>query len=250
MVKTNVEYRPLSMITPYKNNPRFNDNAVEAVANSIKEFGFKVPIVVDKDGVIVTGHTRLKAAKKLGLKEVPVIVASDLTSEQIKAFRLADNKTAELAEWDETALQIELDTLSSIDMNQFGFEELEELTEEFTPESKYTTKVNIPQYEPTGAKVDIDSCLDTTKSEELIEKIREANIPQDLKDFLILASYRHNVFNYQNIAEYYANANSEVQELMEQSALVIIDYEDAVANGYAKLSGQLKDLFDEGLYNE
>lgn len=108
-------------MNPYANNPRLNDGAVDAVAASIKEFGFKVPIVVDSDGVIVTGHTRVKAAEKLGLESVPVIVASDLSPEQVKAFRLADNKTSELAEWDMGKLDIELGEIENIDMNDFGF---------------------------------------------------------------------------------------------------------------------------------
>lgn len=87
-------------LIPYDKNPRKNKGAVDAVANSIKEFGFKVPIIVDKNNVIITGHTRLKAAKRLKMKEVPVIKADDLTEEQVKAFRIADNKTGELAEWD------------------------------------------------------------------------------------------------------------------------------------------------------
>lgn len=107
----------------YENNPRHNDGAVDAVAESIKQFGFKVPIVVDKNNVIVAGHTRLKAARKLGLVTVPCIVADDLTDEQIKAFRLADNKTAELAEWDFSALEAEIDILSEhFDMSAFGFD--------------------------------------------------------------------------------------------------------------------------------
>lgn len=116
-------------LQPYENNPRINDNAVEAVAASIKEFGFKVPIIVDKNNVIVAGHTRLKAAQKLGLQEVPVIVADDLTEDQIKAFRLADNKVAEAAEWDFKLLEQEL---AAIDMNmeQFNFD-LKELSKEF-----------------------------------------------------------------------------------------------------------------------
>ena len=89
----------VSELIPYEKNPRKNDKAVESVANSIKEFGFKIPIIVDKNNIIVAGHTRLKAAKKLGLKEVPIIIADDLTDEQIKAFRLADNKVSEIAEW-------------------------------------------------------------------------------------------------------------------------------------------------------
>ena len=111
-------------LIPYENNPRFNDDAVEYVANSIKEFGFKVPIVIDKDNVIVAGHTRYKASMELGLTEVPCIVADDLNEEQIKAFRLADNKVSEKAEWDFELLDEELNDLD-IDMEQFGFDSLE-----------------------------------------------------------------------------------------------------------------------------
>lgn len=109
-------------LTPYENNPRDNDGAVEAVANSIREFGFKAPIIVDRDHVIIAGHTRLKAALSLGLKEVPVIVADDLSPEQVRAYRLADNKTGEQATWLETMLAEELAAIEGIDMSQFGFE--------------------------------------------------------------------------------------------------------------------------------
>lgn len=108
-------------LIPYVNNPRKNDKAVDAVAASIREFGFKVPITVDANKVIVTGHTRLKAALKLGMKEVPVIVLNDLTSDQVKAFRLADNKVSELADWDFEALAIELRDID-MDMSQFTFD--------------------------------------------------------------------------------------------------------------------------------
>ena len=109
-------------IKPYEKNPRKNDAAVEYVANSIREFGFKVPIVIDKDGTIVCGHTRWKAAKKLGMKEVPCIMADDLSPEQIKAFRLADNKVGELAEWDFDFLKEELEDIGEgFDMEDFGF---------------------------------------------------------------------------------------------------------------------------------
>jgi len=111
----------LEEIKPYEKNPRNNDNAVDAVAASIREFGFKVPIIIDKDNIIVAGHTRYKAAKKLGLKTVPCIKADDLTDEQVKAFRLADNKVAEQAEWDFDLLNEELETIT-MDMEQFGFD--------------------------------------------------------------------------------------------------------------------------------
>lgn len=116
--------REIGELHPYEKNPRKNDEAVKYVAESIKQFGFKVPIVIDSDGVIVAGHTRWKAAKKLGLETVPCIVADDLTEEQIKAFRLADNKVAEKAEWDFDLLAGELDELFDFDMSVFGFEEI------------------------------------------------------------------------------------------------------------------------------
>lgn len=117
----NIIEKPINEVIPYEKNPRINDNAVPAVMKSIEEFGFKVPIVIDKNGTIVTGHTRLKAAKKLGMKTVPCIVADDLTPEQIKAFRLADNKVAEVAEWDMELLAEELDGIVDIDMSDFNF---------------------------------------------------------------------------------------------------------------------------------
>ena len=113
--------KKLDELREYENNPRNNDNAVAAVAASIKEFGFKVPIVVDAAGVIIAGHTRAKAAARLGLQTVPCIVADDLTEEQIRAFRLADNKTGELAGWDFEKLEQELAQLSEMDMSEFGF---------------------------------------------------------------------------------------------------------------------------------
>lgn len=129
MDKLKIVYKKLDDLTPYENNPRLNDGAVDAVAKSIEEFGFKVPIVIDKDGVIVAGHTRLKAAKQLAIDEVPCIIADDLSSEELKAFRLADNKVAELAGWDWEKLEEELENLKllDIDMEELGFEEDEVL---------------------------------------------------------------------------------------------------------------------------
>lgn len=109
-------------IKMYENNPRNNDGAVEYVANSIKEFGFKVPIVLDKNNVIVAGHTRYKAAKLLKITEIPCIIADDLSDEQVKAFRLIDNKAAELASWDIDLLNLELENIKDIDMELFNFE--------------------------------------------------------------------------------------------------------------------------------
>ena len=120
-----IEEMAIGEIIPYENNPRKNEAAVEKVAASIHEFGFKNPIIVDSENVIVAGHTRLKAAELLQLETVPIIRADDLSEEQIKAFRLADNKTAELADWDFARLEEELAEIENIDMGDFGFAELE-----------------------------------------------------------------------------------------------------------------------------
>lgn len=117
----NIVNKKISAIVPYEKNPRKNDKAVKYVAESIRNFGFKVPIVIDKDNIIVAGHTRLKAAIQLGYTEVPCIIADDLNDEQIKAFRLADNKVSEQAEWDYDLLGDELDDIFTIDMEDFGF---------------------------------------------------------------------------------------------------------------------------------
>lgn len=173
MNKTNIVYKETKDLIPYANNPRLNDNAVDAVAASIKEFGFKVPIVVDRENVIINGHTRLKAAHKMGLKQVPCIVADDLTPEQVKAFRLADNKTSELAEWDMDKLDIELGEIPDIDMSAFGFDieiddidEVTEVKEDEAPEVKYG--------EPKAKRGDIYQlgrnrlmCGDSTKDEDI-----------------------------------------------------------------------------------
>lgn len=127
MNEIKIEYLALSDIKPYENNPRMNDDAVKYVANSIKEFGFKVPIIIDQNNVIVAGHTRLKAAEKLGLKTAPCVRANDLTENQIKALRLADNKVSEFSRWDLEKLGTEINNLKiqDFDLGEFGFSDFE-----------------------------------------------------------------------------------------------------------------------------
>lgn len=119
--------KDINELVPYENNARINDKAVDIVANSIKEFGFKNPCIIDKNNVLVAGHTRVLACKKLGITKVPCIVADDLTEEQIKAFRIADNSSAQVAEWDMDKLMAELETID-YDMAQYGLaEQLEQI---------------------------------------------------------------------------------------------------------------------------
>ena len=165
-----------SELTEYAQNPRKNDQSVSAVMASIKKFGFKVPIIIDKNGVIVAGHTRLKAAKKLGMETVPCIIADDLTEKQIKAFRIADNKTAELADWDFDLLAAELKDLSEIDMSEFGFdmsafEEPEEVVEDdYDYDQPVESRVKEKEIWVLGAHRLM--CGDSTDPEDMSKLIR------------------------------------------------------------------------------
>lgn len=120
----NVVYKKIEDVQPYDNNPRKNEAAVPYVKNSIKEFGFKVPVLIDENGVIVCGHTRYEAAKELGYKEIPCVVADNMTEQQIKMFRLVDNKTHEVSKWDFEKLNEELDGIFDINMEEFGFTDI------------------------------------------------------------------------------------------------------------------------------
>lgn len=161
--------KKISELIPYENNPRNNDGAVDAVANSIKAFGFKVPVVIDKDNVIVAGHTRLKAAKKLKLKTVPCVIADDLDENQIKAFRLVDNKTGELALWDFDGLVDELADICNIDMSDFGFDNLmDEMTGEIGEQKEISLK--------DGEIKIIIECSDENDAERKYNQIKELGI--------------------------------------------------------------------------
>lgn len=175
--------KQVSELITYDNNPRKNDDAVDAVASSIKEFGFKVPIIIDKNNVIVAGHTRLKASLKMGLTLVPCIIADDLSEEQVKAFRLADNKTAEISSWDKKKLQEELENIdwNQINMEMFGFDNIfdsmpQEVTDDDFDEGQY-----LPA-EPYSKQGDVYllnnhrvMCGDST-NQEMVKNLLDGNL--------------------------------------------------------------------------
>lgn len=175
--------KPISEIKPYEKNPRKNDDAVKYVAASIKEFGFKVPIIIDRNNTIVAGHTRYKAAKDLGLSEVPCIIADDLTDEQIKAFRLADNKAAEMAGWDFDLLDIELADIFDIDMSEFGFDfdissprtsYIDELLESgIAPAKSECTTFTVSFNFPHEYKNDLEEYIRENSKAPIVDKILE-----------------------------------------------------------------------------
>lgn len=256
-------------LVPYDKNPRRNDEAAVKVAESIKQFGFKIPLVVDCNNVVVCGHTRLKAAKKLRLKIVPCIRADDLSEDQIKAFRLVDNRTAELAEWDFALLEEELADVQ-LDMTPFDFDGLfaeeeadgengqpptpardgrEEAGASLPPPTNtgnpYTHQITTPVYEVTGDCPEIASLVDKDRAEALLRAIDQTpNLPADVGEFLRIAAMRHYVLHFDRIAEYYAHAPAHVQQLMEDSCLVLIDYNKAIELGYVRMSERLAALAD------
>lgn len=227
-----IDYKEIKDLKEYENNPRFNNKAVDKVAKSIKEFGFKVPIVVDKNNVIVAGHTRLKAAKKLKMNKVPVIVADDLNEEQIKAFRLADNKVAEFSEWDDDLLKLELDSLN-FDMTDFGFEIDIETTDEvvednFEIELSEEPKARIGDVYQLGNHFLM--CGDSTKKED-VSKLMNGNLAD-----LVLTDPPYNM-NYQGAG----NSTDRASKKIKNDNLPDDVFEKFLTDVYKNINMFLKD---------
>jgi uncharacterized protein YjgD (DUF1641 family) len=228
-----IEQLPIKEIKPYERNAKKHDERqIKNVMQSIKNYGIVQPLVVDKDNVLIIGHCRLIACKRLGITEVPVVRKDDLTQEDVDKLRLLDNKLNE-SEWDFDLLAEEIPELD-FDGFDIDWGLSDESKEEL--EKKYTEKTDIPQYEPTDKEWELNDLYDDEKKQQLIDEINQADIEVEVKEFLKMAAYRHVKFNYKRIADFYAKADKEIQELMEKSALVIIDYEDAIKNGYSLLN--------------
>ena len=167
----NIQMVEIDKLKPYASNPRKNAGAVDAVANSIKEFGFKQPIVIDKNYEIVAGHTRLLAAQKLGLAEIPCVIADDLTEQQIYMYRLADNKTHDLSEWDFDLLDAEFEKIFDFDASDFGFDEIDS--------EEYNTNFTLPD----GGKSAFTEMTFTLANEqaEIIKKAMQS-VKNDIRE--------------------------------------------------------------------
>ena len=263
-----IELWPIDRLKPYANNARtHSEEQVKQIARSMEEFGFTNPLLVDSSEGIIAGHGRLEAAKELGLAEVPVIVLDHLSEAQRRAYVIADNQLALNAGWDTSALQFELSQLKDLDFDLsvvgFGDDELGRLLEgldfeggldlesegdedDWDPTVEgYTQKVEIPVYEPEGEQPDVEELFDRSRTDELAAAIREAKLPDDIREFLLLAATRHTVFNFERIANFYAHADAATQSLMEDSALVIVDFQKAIERGFVKLNDQVDAAFRE-----
>lgn len=247
-----IENIPVERLIPFANNSRTHDDAqVAQIAASIREFGFTNPILIDENDGIIAGHGRLMAARKLGLEDVPCIRLSHLTEAQKRAYVIADNKLALNAGWDEELLKIELSALQAegfdVGLTGFSADELAALIEAGTPDEgngDYTQKVDAPVYEPKGEKPSITELLDAKRAEDFISKVEASKVPQDVKAFLKKAASRHIVFDYGKIAEFYCHADKDTQELMEDLALVIIDFKKAMQLGYVQLKEDVAEALE------
>jgi hypothetical protein len=249
-----VEQRKIESLIPYVNNSRtHSDEQVAQIAASVREFGWTNPILVDGKNGIIAGHGRLAAARKLGLTEIPVIVLDHLTEAQKKALVIADNKLAMNAGWDNELLALELTELQDLGfgMDLIGFSKdeiadlmLEDPDDDGADTSKYTKKIDAPIYQPTGDCPPTAALYESAKYANLTAQIHQNNdLAPEVKEFLLLAATRHIRFDFEQIAEFYAHADPDTQQLMEDSALIIIDFDKAISGGYVKLSEAISKIY-------
>jgi len=249
------------------NRNKHPESQLEELVTQYKYQGFRNPITVsNQSGEIVCGNGRYLAALRAGLQELPVIYQDYETMAQEYEHHVADNATGLQAELDFKGIREDIKNLDlDINVGNLSIEGLDlqmsraslldnstydtsETPTEYVDnkeENNYTRKIQAPIYEPKGDKPQTNELFDLEKTKELINQINNSNLDQNTKDFLTHAAYRHTKFNYEAIAEYYAHSDKETQELMENSALVIIDFDKAIENGFIKLTDDLKDAFLE-----
>jgi hypothetical protein len=240
-----IEKIKIGEIKSNPNNPRtIKDDKFKKLVKSIKDFPEMLevrPIVVDDDMIVLGGNMRLKACIEAGLKEVSIIKFKDLTEDKKKEFIVKDN--VGYGEWDFEVLNTEWDTKKLVEWG-LDIDSLK-LTNEGIDNDTYTRKIEAPIYEPKGEKPKLSDLYNKDKYDLLIEEINKSTLNEDEKHFLRLAAGRHIVFNFQKIADYYAHSEKETQLLMENQALIIIDFNKAIELGFVNLSKEISNIFLE-----
>ena len=235
-----IEKIQINKLKPATYNPRqISTKQYKDLKESIEKFSLVDPIIINKDLTVIGGHQRLKVCKELKHVEIDCVVL-DLSKEEERELNIRLNKSG--GEFDMDILANEFDIENLVD---WGFKHVELGLNIDKIDENYTRKIKTPHYEPKNIKPELSKLVDERKQKELLKKIQKSNVDNETKEFLIKASQRHLVFNYSNIADFYSHSDSETKELMEQSALVIIDFDDAIQNGYVELSNDLRKLFDE-----
>jgi ParB-like chromosome segregation protein Spo0J len=246
VVAQSIKLWPIDKLIPYDRNARTHSpEQIRQVANSIQRFGFTNPILVASDAGIIAGHGRLAAARLIGMGQVPVIVLDHLTPDERRAYVIADNQLALNAGWDEELLRLEIGDLAELefDLSLLGFDdevlkELLDVDQEETQEQgddAYSGKVDAPIYNPSDQKPEIAELYDRSTADRLVQAIKAQNFEDAMHDFLVAAAQRHTEFNYQKIADYYAQASPAQQAIFEELALVVIDFDSAIQKGFVRL---------------
>lgn len=259
-----IELIPIDKIIPYENNIKEHpQEQVDKLKESIKEFDFNDPISVDENNIILEGHGRFMALKQLGEKTAKVIKIKHLNEVQKKKYRIYHNQLTMSTGFNVEKLKLELDAINidlgeivnaEIILENLGFSKDDIKNLGLTDEEKeelnnYSKKIKAPIYEPKNEKPELKELFKNEKYLDLVGQIEKSKIPKKEKEFLKLAATRHIVFNYESIADYYSHSKKENQELFENSALVIIDFDKAIENGYIQLDKNIKEQF-EGEQNE
>jgi hypothetical protein len=253
--KLAITYKAIADLIPYARNSRTHDETqVAQIAASIKEFGWTNPILLDGENGIIAGHGRVLAAQKLGEEQVPTIELGHLSEHQKRAYVIADNKLALNANWDQEMLALEIKDLTDAGFNLgitgFDISEIEAFNLDSSDgpingdDNPYTDKVDSPTYEPTGEKPLVEELFNDEKAMDLIDSIKDSKLSEKEKQFLMTAASRHIVFDYSKIANFYAHSTKECQELMEKSALVIVDFNKAIENGFIQLTEEISNMFE------
>ena len=233
------------------NNPRLiKDDKFKKLCQSLKDFPEMLelrPIVVNKDMIILGGNMRYKAAKEIGLKEIPVTIA-DLTEDQQREFLIKDNTSGGEWDWEVLANEWDNEELESWGLDVPSFEVDEET--EVDSENPYTAKVEAPIYEPKNEKPLFSDLYNKDKFQEIIKDIEDSSIEHEEKEFLKLCATRHLVFTYSKIADFYSHSNKQIQGLMEDSALIIIDFNKAIEKGFVKLTEEIANQYIEDFGDE
>ena len=233
----------INKIKSNPNNPRIiKDNKFNKLVKSIKEFPEMLnlrPVVVNKEMIVLGGNMRLKASISAGIKEIPIVIADKLTEEQEKEFIVKDN--VGFGEWDWDILANEW---NPVKLEEWGLDVWQDNIEDEV-DNNYTRKIVAPTYKPNKVKPKTIDLFDSKKYNKLIKNIKESKLEKADKEFLITAALRHIIFDYSKIADYYAHSNKEVQDFMEQSALIIIDFDKAIENGYVKLTKEIANIYGE-----
>lgn len=251
--KLKIIYRPLKDLTPYVQNARTHEESqVAQLVASIEEFGWTNPVLIDEKGEIIAGHGRVMAAEIAGIVSIPTITLTGLNGAQKRAYRLADNRLPLNAGWDNELLALEFTELLDLDfdLGLTGFSKTEidefmldaDLPGSGITEDPYSAKIESPVYQPSDEVPEISELYNEEKTHQLAESIRAAKLPPDIELFLLAAAERHTVFNFGKIADYYSNAPASVQRLFEDSALVIIDYRQAIENGFVNITKKMADI--------